>query len=107
MSSLGNQLSEGGKRLPEHAFASPERLADIVREVNHGLDVDLPEIVQKMRTYLPRQGTFSTLYKPIKANIIDAHAQISAILERQYHPAERQSIPLKPKDDLVEFMDAL
>lgn len=107
VSALRGGNPTGTRPLRHHAFASPERLAEIVDKVNDTLDASLPDIVQRMRRYLPQQGTFHTLYKPIKANILDAHAQVDAIVESEYSDTDVQRIKLRSKDELISLLDKL
>ena len=97
----------GGRPLPDHAFAAVERLSEIVAHVNVALESTLPEIVRKMRSHLRQEGTFATLYRPIRANVLDAHAQMTTILERDYDGVDIRAIPLKPRDELISIMDSL
>jgi hypothetical protein len=64
------------KPFREQAFSSPERLVDMVAKVNEGLAGPLPQVVAKMRLYLPSPNTRAILFKPIKSNIAEAHGQV-------------------------------
>lgn len=99
--------NEGIKPLFEHAFASIERLAEIVESVNNNLESALSDLVSKIRVYLPQQNTFSTLFKPIKANIIDAHLQLNAILNSEYKGKDLDVVQLKTTEELNVFFDAM
>lgn len=99
--------NEGIKPLFEHAFASIERLSEIVESVNTNLESALPDLVSKIRVYLPQQNTFSTLFKPIRTNIIDAHLQLNAILNSEYKGKDLDVVRLKSKEELNVVFDAM
>ena len=103
----GSGGESSGKPLPDHAFAAVERLSEIVQHVNAALASTLPDIVGKMRSHLRQEGTFATLYRPIRANVLDAHAQMTTILERDYDGVDIRDIPLKSRDELISIMDCL
>ncbi|KAA6429125.1 MAG: conserved oligomeric Golgi complex subunit 3-like [Trebouxia sp. A1-2] len=92
------------KRLREQAFASPERLAEMVQKVQTAMQTSLPKAVSKMRLYLNNPSTHSILFKPIKSNIAEAHAQIAALLEAEYTQQEVQSIQLTPPPALEKLL---
>lgn len=76
------------------AFASPERLVEMVQKVQTAMQTLLPKAISKMKTYLNNPSTHSVLFKPIKSNIAEAHAQIAALLDAEYTPQEVESIQL-------------
>ncbi len=49
---------------------------EMVAKVNEGLRGPLPQVVAKMRLYLPSPNTRAILFKPIKSNIAEAHGQV-------------------------------
>eukprot|EP00210_Caulerpa_lentillifera_P003273 g3124.t1 len=100
-------VGEGRRSLFEHAFASVERLSEIVELVNENLESTLPNLVSKIKLYLPQQSTFSTLFRPMKANIIDAHLQLKAILNSDYKGTDLTAIQLKTKEQLHVILEAM
>ena len=68
------------------AFASPERLQEMVQKVQRAMQEPLPKAVDKMKLYLNNPSTHSILFKPIKSNIAEAHAQIAALIDAEYTP---------------------
>lgn len=76
------------------AFASPERLVEMVQKVQTAMQTLLPKAISKMKMYLNNPSTHSVLFKPIKSNIAEAHAQIAALLDAEYTPQEVKSIQL-------------
>lgn len=63
------------------AFAAPDKLASMVALVNAGLDGPLPQAVSRMRLYLPNPSTHAILFKPVKSNLVEAHAQVTQLLQ--------------------------
>jgi hypothetical protein len=61
---------------PLQAFASPAKLAEMVTRVNEALAGPLPAAVARMRLYLPNPSTHAILFKPVKSNLMEAHAQV-------------------------------
>ncbi|MEW5317182.1 MAG: hypothetical protein WDW38_008507 [Sanguina aurantia] len=72
------------KPLREQAFASSAKLLEMVQRVNTSLTTTLPTAVAKMRLYLDSPSTHAILFKPVKANIAEAHGQIAALLSAEY-----------------------
>ncbi|KAL0022928.1 hypothetical protein WJX77_008565 [Trebouxia sp. C0004] len=97
-------MLSSSKRLREQAFASPERLAEMVQKVQTAMQISLPKAVSKMKLYLNNPSTHSILFKPIKSNIAEAHAQIAALLEAEYTQQEVQSIQLTPPSALEKLL---
>lgn len=91
----------------DQAFASVERLTEVVGKVNAALRDDLPPLVTKMRLYLPDPATQAILFKPIKSNIAEAHAQLAALLEAEYSPEEAAAVGLMDPRGLGGVLDAL
>eukprot|EP00227_Mantoniella_beaufortii_P002645 CAMPEP_0197613336 /NCGR_PEP_ID=MMETSP1326-20131121/58966_1 /TAXON_ID=1155430 /ORGANISM="Genus nov. species nov., Strain RCC2288" /LENGTH=793 /DNA_ID=CAMNT_0043182195 /DNA_START=165 /DNA_END=2546 /DNA_ORIENTATION=- len=89
------------------AFATPERLAEIVARVNDALISDLPACVAKMSLYLTGTTTREIIFNPIKSNIAEAHSQIAALLEAEYQPKAVHDIILKSPFELAKLMDAI
>lgn len=94
-------------RCTSQAFASVERLTEVVGKVNAALQHDLPPLVAKMRLYLPDEATQAILFKPIKSNIAEAHAQIAALLEAEYTPEEAAAVGVMDPARLGGLLDAL
>lgn len=86
------------------AFATPERLAEMVQKVQTAMQSVLPKVVSKMKLYLNNPSTHSILFKPIKSNIAEAHAQIAALLEAEYTQQEVQSIQLTTPSALEKLL---
>jgi hypothetical protein len=73
-----------GKSLKDAAFASEEKLSLVAAAVKSELAEALPKSVYTMKLYLHASNTRDALLKPIKSNIAEAFAQISAILESEF-----------------------
>ena len=92
---------------PVQAFASPERVAEVLARVRQALDTSLPTAAGAMRLYLPSPATHAILFKPIKSNVAEAHGQIAALLEREYTPEEGVAMGLTPPDQLSALLESL
>ncbi|KAK3272222.1 hypothetical protein CYMTET_19466 [Cymbomonas tetramitiformis] len=95
------------RRLRDHAFAAPEKLAEIVQSVNEALDTKLPTAVGKMKLYLQHPNTRNILFKPIQSNIAEAHGQIAQLLEAEYTPDDAAGIGLLGATELGQKLDLL
>lgn len=89
------------------AFATPERLAEIVARVNNGLLSELPACVKKLTLYLTSAATREIIFNPIKSNIAEAHSQIAALLEAEYQTEAIEAIELKSPVELANLLDAM
>jgi hypothetical protein len=76
----------------------------MVQKVQTAMQTSLPKAVSKMKLYLNNPSTHSILFKPIKSNIAEAHAQIAALLEAEYTQQEVQSIQLTSPSDLEKLL---
>ncbi|CAN4084829.1 unnamed protein product [Withania somnifera] len=94
LSGSQNQKLEFGiaKPLKDHAFASPEKIAELLQKVSIAIDEDLPRVLVKMRLYLQNSSTRAILFKPIKTNILEAHVQVLSLLKKEYTPDDRQDL---------------
>ena len=99
--------SGGGRSIREQAFAAPDRLAELAAKVNDALGDALPTAAAKTRLYLGNPGTREILFKPIKSNVAEAHAQVGALLEAEYTAEEAASVGLKSPPELAKVLDAL
>ncbi|GJM97545.1 hypothetical protein PR202_ga14479 [Eleusine coracana subsp. coracana] len=54
------------KPLKTRAFASPDKVAELVQKVSTAIQQDLPKVMIKMRLYLQNPSTRMILFKPIK-----------------------------------------
>ncbi|CAI5469742.1 unnamed protein product, partial [Closterium sp. Yama58-4] len=97
----------GQRLLREQAFASPEKLAQVVKQVDEALKVSLPEVVANMALYLPHAATRAILFRPIKSNILEAHAQLQSLVDSEYTEEDRAVVGLISSADLVTFLDGL
>ncbi|EYU28295.1 hypothetical protein MIMGU_mgv1a001928mg [Erythranthe guttata] len=83
--SLKNQESAISKPLKDQAFATPEKVAELVHK-------ELPRVMTKMKLYLQNPATRAILFKPIKTNIVEAHVQVQSLLKSEYSPEDIQSV---------------
>ncbi|XP_071732125.1 conserved oligomeric Golgi complex subunit 3-like isoform X2 [Rutidosis leptorrhynchoides] len=86
-SSAQNQKLDSamGKPLKDQAFASPDKVAEIVHKVNAAMQNELPRVMEKMKLYLQNPSTRTILFKPVKTNIIEAHEQVQSLLKKYTH----------------------
>uniref|UniRef100_A0A0E0ICR1 Conserved oligomeric Golgi complex subunit 3 n=1 Tax=Oryza nivara TaxID=4536 RepID=A0A0E0ICR1_ORYNI len=95
------------KPLKTQAFASPDKVAELVQKVGTAIQQDLPKVMTMMRLYLQNPSTRLILFKPIKTNIVEAHIQLHSLLKSEYTADEIQSIGMLPIPDLQSQLDAL
>ena len=93
--------------LKEHAFAALPRVAAIVEKVNEAVGDVLPKASAKLTLYVPKPGFKEVLFGPIKSNIVEAHAQLAALLEREYPDEDRSVVQLKDIAELRQLLDSL
>ena len=86
------------------AFATPQRLAEVVTQVNESLDTHLPTCIEKMSLYLTGSATREIIFNPIRSNIAEAHSQIATLLEREYQPEDLKRVPLRSPAVLSDMM---
>ncbi len=99
--------TDAHKALKEQAFATPDKVAEMVATVEEANKVQVPEVVAKMELYLQNQSTCSILFKPIKSNILEAHGQVLTLLESEYTPEEVGQIKIMKLSELQSHLDAL
>ncbi|GJN03666.1 hypothetical protein PR202_ga21137 [Eleusine coracana subsp. coracana] len=78
------------KPLKTQAFASPDKVAELVQKVVTAIQQDLLKVMTKMRT-----------------NIVEAHIQLQSLLKSEYSAEEMQSIGMLPIPDLQSQLDSL
>lgn len=89
-----NQKAESvmAKPLKDQAFATPDKVAELVQKVAAAIQQELPIVMTKMKLYLLNPSTRTILFKPIKTNIVEAHVQVQSLLKAEYTPEEIQGI---------------
>ncbi|XP_034225114.1 conserved oligomeric Golgi complex subunit 3 isoform X2 [Prunus dulcis] len=80
------------KPLKDQAFATPDKVAELVQKVAAAIQQELPIVMTKMKLYLQNPSTRTILFKPIKTNIVEAHLQVQSLLKAEYSPEEIQGI---------------
>ncbi|KAJ4745106.1 Conserved oligomeric Golgi complex subunit 3 [Rhynchospora pubera] len=95
------------KPLKSQAFASPDKVAEVVQKVRDAIEQELPRIMDKMKLYLQNPSTRLILFKPIKTNIIEAHVQLQKLLNSEYSAEEIQSIGILSIQDPQSQLDSL
>lgn len=95
------------KSLKDQAFATPEKVAEMVAKVDDGMKRDLPSVVFKMKLYLQNPSTRSILFKPIKSNIIEAYGQIYSLINDEYTDEDIVVIGLPKSTEVQAYLDGL
>ncbi|KAL5149294.1 Conserved oligomeric Golgi complex subunit 3 [Glycine soja] len=93
------------KPLKDQAFATPDKVAELVQKVRTAIQEQLPVVIEKMKLYLQNSSTRTILFKPIKTNIVEAHIQVQSLLQSEYTSEEIQTINLKSVQDLQNELD--
>lgn len=95
------------KPLKDQAFATPDKVAELVHKVNAGIQQELPPVMAKMKLYLQNPSTRTILFKPVKTNIVEAHIQVQSLLKAEYTPEEQSIINMVSMPDLQAQLDSL
>ncbi|KAI4344665.1 hypothetical protein L6164_011864 [Bauhinia variegata] len=96
------------KPLKTQAFATPDKVAELVQKVKAAIQEQLPMVITKMKLYLQNSSTRTILFKPIKTNIVEAHIQVGSLLESEYTEEEIQKvINMISIQDLQTLLDNL
>ena len=72
------------KPLAEHAFASPEKAKAVVAKARQALLAEVKPMVAAMRAYVPDESTRAALIGPIRSNVLEAHAQLAALVRDEF-----------------------
>ncbi|KAJ7955372.1 Conserved oligomeric Golgi complex subunit 3 like [Quillaja saponaria] len=110
LSSGSNQKLESviAKPLKDQAFATPDKVAELLQKVADVIQQELPTVMEKMKLYLQNPSTRTILFKPIKTNIVEAHVQVQSLLQSEYSPEEIQNvINMVSIQDLQTQLDSL
>ncbi|GAY37570.1 hypothetical protein CUMW_030040 [Citrus unshiu] len=95
------------KPLKDQAFATPDKVAELVHKVNAAIQQELPPVMAKMKLYLQNPSTRTILFKPVKTNIVEAHIQVQSLLKAEYMPEEQSIINMVSMPDLQAQLDSL
>lgn len=99
-SESGDNLSQQRRPLREHAFATPERMSEIVKSVNTLIKNELPTMLQLLKAYVPAEEREHTLCVPLKSNINNALTQIATLVEAEYTFSEVESMGLMSTEEV-------
>ncbi|KAF6151279.1 hypothetical protein GIB67_020601 [Kingdonia uniflora] len=95
------------KPLKNQAFATPEKVSELVQKVAEAIQEELPRVMAKMKLYLQNPSTRTILFKPIKTNIVEAHLQVYSLIKTEYSAEEIQGIGMVSIQDLQVQLDGL
>ncbi|RXH74860.1 hypothetical protein DVH24_029581 [Malus domestica] len=76
------------KPIKDHAFATPDKVAELVQKVAAAIQQELPMVMTKMKLYLQNPSTRTILFKAIKTNIVEAHVRVQTLLKDEYSAEE-------------------
>ncbi|PRQ47109.1 putative oligomeric Golgi complex, subunit 3 protein [Rosa chinensis] len=110
MSGSQNQKVElvMAKPLKDQAFATLDKVAELVQKVTTAIHQELPMVTRKMKLYLQNSSTRTILFKPIQTNIVEAHIQVQSLLKAEYSLDELQGMIKMPSiQDLQAQLDTL
>ncbi|XP_022159148.1 conserved oligomeric Golgi complex subunit 3 isoform X2 [Momordica charantia] len=106
--SSSNQNRVLEKPLRNQAFATQDKVAELVQKVNTAIQQQLPMVMEKMKLYLQNPTTRMILFNPIKVNIVEAHVQVQNLLKAEYSSEEIQgAIKMTPIHVLQSQLDNL
>ncbi|KAL0533460.1 hypothetical protein IC582_030300 [Cucumis melo] len=92
------------KPLRDQAFATPDKVAELVQKVNTAIQQQLPMVMEKMKLYLQNSTTRMILFNPIKVNIVEAHLQVQNLIKADY---SSEAINMTPIHILQTQLDNL
>ncbi|XP_042383164.1 conserved oligomeric Golgi complex subunit 3-like [Zingiber officinale] len=95
------------KPLKSQAFATPDKVSELVQKVATAIQKDLPQVMTKMKLYLQNPSTRMILFKPIKTNIVEAHLQLQTLIKSEYLAEEIESLGMVAIQDLQAQLDSL
>ena len=87
------------------AFAAPPRLAELLSKTNSSLVEALRDATARTRLYLPAGQVAAVLFRPIKANIAEAHSQLAQLLEAEYTAQEVAATGIMEPEALRALLD--
>ncbi|XP_047965809.1 conserved oligomeric Golgi complex subunit 3 [Salvia hispanica] len=102
-----NPESAISKPLKDQAFATPEKIVELVQKVGSAIQQELPGVTGKMKLYLQNPTTRSILFKPIRTNIVEAHTQVLNLLKAEYSAEDMQNVNMVSIHDLQAQLDDL
>ncbi|EFJ16218.1 hypothetical protein SELMODRAFT_116626 [Selaginella moellendorffii] len=95
------------RALKDQAFATPEKVAEVISKVDCSLKEELPNVISKMNLYLPNPYTRSILLKPMKSNVVEAYSQVLNIVEAEYSQDDIKTSPIISITELQAHLDSL
>ncbi|XP_073033506.1 conserved oligomeric Golgi complex subunit 3-like [Primulina eburnea] len=93
--------------LKDQAFATPEKVAELVQKVSSAIQQELPGVMSKMKLYLQNPSTRAILFRPIKTNIIEAHVQVQSLLKSEYSTDDIHTVNMISVQELQSQLDSL
>lgn len=97
----------GARPLREQAFAAPERMHEVVHAVNTAVKGPLIAAFDALRAYLPTEEGRGTLFRSIRSNILEAHAQLNKLMEAEYTADEVAAAGLVSQAQLEALLDGM
>lgn len=89
------------------SFAHPEKLAQIWKSMEAGVQNSLPEIVSRMKIYITKPASRAVLLRPVRANVAEAATELLSALQSRYTLEERgiAGVDGKAVNSLLEAID--
>ncbi|KAL5698585.1 Golgi transport complex subunit 3 [Ranunculus cassubicifolius] len=95
------------KPLKNQAFATPDKVSELVQKVGKSMEQELPKVMGKLKLYLQNSSTRTILFKPIKTNIVEAHIQLQSLIKSEYSDEEMKNVGMVSIQDLNAQLDSL
>ncbi|XP_073043896.1 conserved oligomeric Golgi complex subunit 3-like isoform X3 [Primulina eburnea] len=93
--------------LKDQAFATPEKVAELVQKVSAAVQQELPGVMSKMKLYLQNPSTRAILFRPIKTNIVEAHVQLQSLIESEYPTDDMHTVNMVSVQELQSQLESL
>jgi hypothetical protein len=101
-----NQVSNTSDLLRTQVFASPDRVKQVLDDVQKRVEESLPQTLSQMRIYISNISTQNLLYRPIKDQIMESLKQLASLVNSQYLPEDRSTIDLSVIDMIQQRLES-
>ena len=89
-----SQITNENDLIRNQVFASPDRIKQIIDDVNNRINVQLPTLLSQLKIYINNPITLNILYRPIKDQIMESLQQLTHLINTQYLPEDRSILDL-------------
>ena len=101
-----NQVVNQQDLLRTQVFASPDRVKQVLDDVQKRVEETLPQTLSQMRIYISSVSTQNLLYRPIKDQIMESLKQLASLVNSQYLPEDRSTIDLSVIDFIHQKLES-